>query len=113
MRGALGFDQVVFAETGMIHDLHVGQEVTILGISLYALGLGERDTFHLFWLATPAHKLAGTRFRSPPCRSALGGAWSESYLPGSLFSIFCHVFPSRVRSSHMYVSRLAAVDALF
>ncbi|KAI0684802.1 major facilitator superfamily domain-containing protein, partial [Cytidiella melzeri] len=30
-----------FAETGISRDLHVGEEVAILGISLYVLGLGE------------------------------------------------------------------------
>lgn len=36
--------QAGFAEAGVSRDLHVGQEVAILGISLYVLGLGNSFT---------------------------------------------------------------------
>lgn len=33
--------QAAFAEAGVSHDLHVGKEVSILGITLFVLGLGK------------------------------------------------------------------------
>lgn len=44
--------QAGFAETGIGQDLHVGEEVAILGISLFVLGLGEYDKS---WVHTAAH----------------------------------------------------------
>ena len=33
--------KAAFAEEGIMRDLHVSQEVAILGVSLFVLGLGE------------------------------------------------------------------------
>lgn len=38
-------NQAALAEGGISRDLHVGSEVTILGISLFVLGLGESHFF--------------------------------------------------------------------
>ena len=38
--------QAALAERGISRDLHVSSEVTILGVSLFVLGLGESDVTH-------------------------------------------------------------------
>lgn len=37
--------QAAFTEQGLAHDLHASEEVTILGVSLYVLGLGIGPLF--------------------------------------------------------------------
>lgn len=88
-----------FAEAGVSRDLHVGQEVSILGISLFVLGLGKYVLSHSYCFTT----LTLSRYRTSTCWPAFGGPWAQSYLSCILPTLLRLFMACRLCSGYWYV----------